>query len=76
MYSYRPSFREHAEHDTRHKEKPKFMKAIMKLLMVSAIDAPGKGWRVNGFGLIIMAAVFTLIATGLMVAVWTVSRRF
>jgi hypothetical protein len=50
------------------------MKAIMKLLMVSAIDAAGKGWRVNG--LIIMAAVFTLIATRLIVAVWTISRRF
>jgi hypothetical protein len=41
-------------------KREKAMQMLMKLLLNPAIDAPGKGWRINGFGLILMAIVLTV----------------
>ena len=33
------------------------MRKLMELLLSPAIDAPGKGWRMNGFALVIVSIV-------------------
>lgn len=44
------------------------MKAIMKLLLASAIK--GKGWDFNGYAVTVVALTFAVIAALVAVAVW------